>query len=59
MATTAAVEAAAPALVNRARGQQSSRPRALFAATVIGAVTAVAMYKLLRSGSPSEDDADQ
>jgi hypothetical protein len=59
MAVTAAVEAAAPALVDRARGEQSSRPRALFAATVIGAATAVATYKLLRSGTPSEDDADQ
>jgi hypothetical protein len=59
MATSAAVRAVAPALVDRARGEQSSRPRALFAATVIGAATAVATYKLLRSGPPSEDDVAQ
>jgi hypothetical protein len=57
MATTAAVEAAAPALVDRARGQQSSRPRALLAATVVGTAAAVATYRLLRSGSPPGDDA--
>jgi hypothetical protein len=43
----------AEAVRQRAAGQQVSRPRALLVAALAGTATAVAVYKLLRSG----DDA--
>jgi|GEM_PF-6252287 len=43
--------AAAEAVRQRMTGQQVSRPRALLVSAFAGAAAAVAVYKLLRSGS--------
>jgi hypothetical protein len=60
MATTAAVEALAPAIGDRLRGEQPSRLRSLFAAAVVGAAAAGLTYKLLRSASEHDGhDAEQ
>jgi len=55
MAASAGVRTVAPAVAERIQGTQTSRFRALLAATAIGAAAAVAVYRLLRSAPTGED----
>jgi hypothetical protein len=50
VSTHAAGGVVARAALDRARGGQVSRPKALLVATIVGVGAAVATYKLLRSG---------
>ena len=43
------------AAADRAMGKQVSRPKAFFAATVAGFVTATLTYRVLRSGEPDDE----
>ena len=52
-----AVEAIAPAVAQRVKGEQPSRFRSLVAAIVVGAGAATLTYKLLRR--PAEEDDDE
>jgi hypothetical protein len=56
---TSAVEAIAPAVVERVKGEQPSRFRSLMAATVVGAGAAVMTYKLLRRPVEEGDEAEE
>ena len=58
MAASATMRAAAPAVAERAVGQQPSRLRSLLAAGVVGATAAVLTYRLLRS-PPGRGGADK
>jgi hypothetical protein len=59
MAATAAVEAIAPAIGDRLRGEQPSRLRSLLTAAVVGAAAAGLTYKLLRNAPENESPDDE
>jgi hypothetical protein len=57
MAAETVVEAAAPAVADRAIGRRPSRLRSLLVAGVVGATAAAVTYRLLRS-PPERESAD-
>ena len=57
MAAETVVEAAAPAVADRAMGRRPSRMRSLLVAGVVGATAAAVTYRLLRS-PPERESAD-
>jgi hypothetical protein len=57
MAVSATAKAAAPAVAERARGEQPSRLRSLVAAASVGVAAAVLTYRLLRN-APAGKSAD-
>ena len=55
---TAAARIAAPAIADRARGEQPSRARSLLTAAAVGVAVAALTYKLLRNAPASSDDSE-